>query len=166
MNTSKVGGIFNSFLMAAALLAGCSRQPQQGAGGSNTPANTASVAIQPQVSVGPVHSGMTIHDVTAVLGRPDHTSNLELVYTNLGIHVVPGDGNLVHIVGVSSPFAGRTKEGIGVGDSREAVIQAYGQPTDAVPLKPGYEVIKYKQLELNFQLHDGKVNLIATVFPG
>jgi hypothetical protein len=81
-------------------------------------------------------------------------------------HVLPGNGDSVHIVGVSAPFTGRTKEGLGIGDSRATVIQVYGQPTDVMSLKPGYDVIKYKSLGLNFEFYEDKVNMIATVFPG
>ena len=161
MNIRSVGITFSTVLMAAALLAGCYKQPAQRAGDPATPA-----AIQPGISVGPLHSGMTIRQATAMLGQPDWTNDVELVYTNLGIHVLPGNGDSVHIVGVCAPFAGRTKEGLGIGDRRATVIQVYGQPTGAMPLKPGYDVIKYKSLGLNFEFYDNKVNMIATVFSG
>jgi len=114
------------------------------------------VAIKPGVYVGLVHSGMTLDQVKAALGQPDATNDSALDYVKLGLQIIPGKGDLVHIVGVGHPFLGGTKEGICVGSSCAAVIQAY---------EPGYETLKYKPLGVNFQLHDGKVDWLATVFP-
>jgi len=56
------------------------------------------------------------------------------------------------------------KEGIGIGSSRADVIKAYGEPTNAKPIQPNFEVLRYELLGLRFQLQDGKVDLIGVVF--
>ena len=151
---------FTAFLMAAALLAGgCSTRPAHVAGASSE-----SIVIEPGVAVGPVHSGMTIQQVIAELGQPERTKYSALEYTNLGIYISPGKSEVVHIVGIFPPFAGRTKEGIGLGSSRADIIQAYGEPTAAKPIKPGFEVLRYDPPGLNFELRDGKVDSIGMIF--
>jgi hypothetical protein len=62
------------------------------------------------------------------------------------------------------PFAGRTKEGIGIGSSRADVIRGYGEPTVAKPGTSGYEFLRYSKLGLVFQLHDGKVDMFSVFF--
>jgi len=160
MNTRRVSAILNTFLTAIVFLAGCSKQPAQG-----VRVTEVIVAIKPGVYVGQVHSGMTLQQVIAALGQPDDTNNSVLDYVKLGLQIIPGKGDIVHIVGIGYPFLGGTKEGIFIGSSRNSVIQAYGEPTSVVQLKPGYEVLKYKTPAVNFQLHDGKVDWLATLFP-
>jgi len=77
---------------------------------------------------------------------------------------MPGSGGVVHSVGVRPPFAGRTKEGIGMGASRADIIKAYGEPTAAKPIPPNSEVLRYESLGVRFQLEDGKVDLIVVTF--
>jgi hypothetical protein len=156
-----------AFFVAAALIAGgCTKRPAHGIWSSSK-----SIVIEPGVAIGSVHSGMTIRQVIAELGEPDRTEDLTfpevnqaLEYTNLGLYVIPDKGGVVHVVSVGPPFAGHTKEGIGMGSSRADVIQAYGKPTAAKPLKPDFEVLRYEPLGLRFQLQDGKVDLIAVIF--
>jgi hypothetical protein len=145
-------------LVAAAFAGSCSKRSE-------------SVAIEPSVAVGSVHSGMTIQQVIAELGQPDRTVNSAspeinraLEYTNYGLYVIPDKGEVVHIVSVGPPFAGRTKEGIGIGSARADVIETYGEPTSAKPVQPNFEVLRYEPLGLRFQLQDGKVDLIGVVF--
>lgn len=147
-------------MLAAALLAGgCSKRSAHGAWSTSE-----SIVIEPGVAIGSVHSGMTIQQVIAELGQPDLTKDSDLEYTNFGLYVIPGKGDVVQIVSVGPPFAGRTKEGIGMGSSRADVIQAYGEPTAAKPIKPDFEVLRYEPIGLRFQLQGGKVDLIAVIF--
>jgi hypothetical protein len=123
-----------------------------------------SVAIEPGIAVGSVHSGMTMRQVIAKLGQPDQTNDSALVYSHLGIQVAPDKGEIVHRVTVEHPFTGRTKEGVGIGSSRADVIQAYGAPTVAKPGTADYEFLRYTKLGLVFQLHDGKVDMMSVFF--
>jgi|SRR5208282_1527755 len=156
-----------TLLVAVALLAsGCSKRSAHAVWSSSE-----SIVVEPGVAIGSVHSGMTIQQVVAELGQPDRTVdsaspeiNRALEYTNYGLYVIPGEGEVVHIVSVGPPFAGRTKEGIGIGSSRADVIKAYGEPTAAKPIQPNFEVLRYELLGLRFQLQDGKVDLIGVVF--
>jgi hypothetical protein len=101
--------------VAAIMVGGCSKR--------NEP-----VVIEPGVAIGSVHSGMTIQQVIAGLGQPNQTIDSVLIYSHLGLQVAPGKGDVVHRVTIAQPFAGRTKEGIGIGSSRAEVIRAYGEP--------------------------------------
>lgn len=119
---------------------------------------------------------MTIQQVVAELGEPDRKKESALEYLNLGFSVIPGKEGVVHIAlcvdptGKEGPFtkafAGRTKEGIGMGSSRADVIRAYGEPTAAETIagKPAFEVVRYRPLGLVFELRDGKVDSIAVIF--
>jgi hypothetical protein len=138
-------------VVAAVLVGGCSKRNE-------------SVSIGPGAAVGSVHSGMTIQQVIAELGQPDQTNDSALAYSHLGLMVAPGDGDVVHRVTIVNPFAGRTKEGIGIGSSRADVIQAYGEPTIAKPGTPNYEFLRYSKLGLVFQLNDGKVDIMSVFF--
>ena len=152
--------------LLVSLFSGCSKRPTTAAWSSS-----ASIVIEPGVAIGTMHSGMTISQVIAELGQPDTTVvlgspeiNGALNYTNIGLTVIPSAEGVVHSVGVSSPFAGRTKEGIGMGASRADIIKVYGEPTAAKPVPPDIEVLRYEQLGVRFQLRDGKVDLIVVTF--
>jgi hypothetical protein len=156
-----------ALLVAAAFLAGgCSKQAAHVSWSSSE-----SIVVEPGVAIGSVHSGMTMQQVIAELGQPDQTVvstapeiNGALDYTNIGLSVMPGRGGVVHDVGVRPPFAGRTKEGIGMGASRADVIKAYGEPTAAKQMQPDSEVLRYEPLGVRFQLQDDKVDLIVVTF--
>ena len=119
---------------------------------------------------------MTIQQVVAELGEPDRKKESALQYLNLGLSVIPGQEGFVHIALCVDPagnegpftkaFAGRTKEGIGMGSSRADVIRAYGEPTatETIDAKPGFEVVRYRPLGLVFELREGKVDSIAVMF--
>jgi len=152
-----------TLLVAAAFFAGgCSKQSAHGSWSSSE-----SIVVEPGVAIGSVRSGMTTQQVIAELGQPDQTVvsaspeiNGALDYTNIGLSVIPG-GGVVRSVGVRPPFAGHTKEGIGMGASRSDVIKAYGEPTAAKLIQPDLEVLRYDSLGVRFQLQDGKVDLIV-----
>jgi len=141
-----------AFLVAAAVLVGgCSKR-------------NASIAIEPGVAIGSVHSGMTIPQVIEQLGQPDQTNDSELIYSQLGLQVAPGSGGQVYRVTIAHPFAGHSKEGIGIGSTRADVIRAYGEPTVAKPGTSGYESLRYSKFGLVFQLHDGKADMMSVFF--
>jgi len=109
----------------------------------------------------------------AELGEPDRKQDSALEYLNLGFSVIPGKEGAVHIVlcvdkdgPFTKAFAGRTKEGIGIGSSRADVVSAYGEPTatETIHGKPGFEVLRYKPLGLMLEIGAGKVYSIAVIF--
>ena len=160
--------------LLASLFAGCSKRPAL--------TSSTSIVIEPGVSIGPVHSGMTMQQVIEALGEPDKTGKQNdavtvLEYWKLGL-VVVRDSNerfastvLCFIAeGNGSPsmkgFAGHTKEGIGIGSSRADVISAYGEPTVTETPRgiPNLETLKYRPSGLDFKIKDGKVYFIAVLF--
>lgn len=115
---------------------------------------------------------MTMRQVVAELGEPEQNRDGVLEYQSLGFAVLPAKGGLVGSVlcvdsenrGPSAkPFAGRTKEGIGIGSSRADVVSAYGEPTTTETLRgsPASETMRYKPLGLDFKVRDGKAHSIA-----
>jgi hypothetical protein len=157
------------FLAVLLVMAGCSKRPPVSSWTSSD-----SIVIEPGVSIGPLRSGMTMQQAAAELGESDQREEV-LRYPNLGLTVLPAKGGLVGTVicvgsGGSGPdmksFAGRTKEGVGIGSSRADVIKAYGEPTAIEPVrgKPANEILRYKPLGLDFKIEDGKVYLIAVFF--
>ncbi|MEI8291610.1 MAG: hypothetical protein WCH99_19250, partial [Verrucomicrobiota bacterium] len=97
-----------------------------------------------------------------------------LEYLDLGFTITPDkEGNVHSVLCVSgtvapfpSAFAGRTKEGIGIGSNLADVLRAYGDPTatDNIEANSGIEVLKYKPLGIMFGLEAGKVITIAMEF--
>ncbi len=172
MNTRSLEFHVTSLVAAVALIAGgCSKPSAQG-----TWRSSASLVIEPGVSIGPVRSGMTIEQVVAELGEPDRKKDSALEYLNLGFSVIPDEAGIVHIVLCVDPrgnkgpftnaFAGRTKEGIRMGSSRADVVGAYGEPTatETIAGTPAFETVRYRPLGLVFELREGKVDMIGVTF--
>jgi hypothetical protein len=68
-------------------------------------------------------------------------------------------------VSVGQPFAGHTKEGIGLGSSRADLITAYGEPTATnTPPDGSSELLRFDQRGIQFVLHDGKINQLIVFF--
>jgi len=151
-------------VLSAAILCGCSKHPAHEALTSS-----ASIAIEPGVSIGPVHSRMKKQDVVAVLGEPKHEHGGVLEYRDLGISLLPGKEGFLECVVCSGgndkfkPFTGHTKENIGIGSSRADVISAYGEPTTTREGRgvPEESTLVYKRRGINFHIQDDKVSMIA-----
>ena len=159
------------------LLAGCSKRPMHSAWTSSD-----SMVVEPGVSVGPVHSGMTIQQVVAELGEPDQKQDAALIYRKLGVALVPGHGDIVQTVLCSAggdaewklpdgntiftkSFSGHTKEGIGIGARSAEVVKAYGKPTTVESdQKLRLTIMRYDPLGVIFTLRDDKVVLIEVSF--
>jgi hypothetical protein len=129
--------------------------------------SSASITIEPGVSIGPVHSGMKMQEVITELGEPNQKHDGILDYLDLGFAVIPGKGGIVQTVVCSGgnaqfpkAFAGHTKEGIGIGASRDEVISAYGKPS-ATKDEHQIEILRYDSFGVNFHIKDDKVCLIA-----
>ena len=145
------------------LLAGCSNHSDQVASATNPP-----LVIEPNLSVGNIHSGMTVQQVIAQLGEPQRRTANSLEYTRLGLAVMPDALGIVQVVmcgdvtGINGPFAkaftGRTKEGIGMYSTRQEVLKAYGEPTEAKKMVGGLESLQYQAQGITFTLEGGKVH--------
>ena len=160
MNAPK---IISSLVIAALILAaGCSKRPTHSAW-----ASSASTVIEPWVSIGPLHSGMTIQQVITELGQPEQTNDKELLYPHLGLQVAHAiGGDVMYRVTIQHPFAGHTKDGIGIGSSRADVIQSFGEPKWDKHSPTGFELLTYEKpgLGLDFKLQEGKVDTMSEFF--
>jgi hypothetical protein len=120
---------------------------------------------------------MTAHQVVAAFGEPDNgdPDKIKLValkYLKLGISVSlrSSDGIVSDVwcytnsdSGMTKPFTGHTKEGIGIGANRAAIVSAYGNPNKDNSLE-GDEVMKYDSLGLHFGLKNDKLISIGVFF--
>ena len=155
-------------VLLASLLSGCSKQQAHGVVSSSD-----SMLIEPGVSIGPVHSGMTTKQVIAKLGVPVKVRDGILMYRNLSVFLAQ-DGLVGHVFyfepSTNRPFTevitAHTKEGIGIGSSRDEVISAYGEPTATKyeNVHKENEVLVYEPLHLQFHIRNGRVYLIAVYF--
>lgn len=152
------------FPLAACLLVVSCRDK----GKSNVVTENPPLLIEPGVSVGKVRTGMTLSQVRTELGEPQRATPNALEYTALGFAVMPGPDGEVQVVmcgdvvGNSGPlvrkFTGRTKEGIGLGSTRESVVKAYGEPSKDEKFLGARESMRYDSLGITFSLEDGKVH--------
>ena len=142
--------------------AGCSDGNEHAGAGTNPP-----LQIEPNVAVGPIRAGMRLQDVIARLGQPERRTANALEYTHLGFAVMPNADGVVQVVmcgdvtGINGPlvkaFTGRTKEGIGLGSTREDLLRAYGPPSSSEKLRGGTESVRYDSLGITFTLEGDKV---------
>ena len=117
---------------------------------------------------------MTVEEVIAQLGKPDRQAGGGLEYLRHGFAVSPGRDGKVRAVlcgdssGINGPlvkaFAGRTKEGIGMGSSRGEVVSVYGEPPEKEKPSEGREVLKYGSLGLTFSLQNDRAHHIIVDF--
>ena len=153
-------------VLSATLISGCSKKPAHG-----KPISSESIIIEPGTSIGSVRSGMTMQQVQGLLGEPNRTMKGILEYQNLGLIVLPAEGGLVgNVMCVDNnghepikPFAGHTKEGIGIGSSRVQVISAYGEPPTIERGRNYESLIYYQTRGMNFVIKNDKVSEM-TVF--
>ncbi len=131
--------------------------------------------IVPWESVGKVRKGMTTNEIEAVLGKPDKMQGKMMVYDKkFGMTAGQSKfGVLVVMCGDSSgkgpgvkKFKGRTKEGIGMGSTREEIVTSIGEPTSAKLFNAelNQEQLEYKALGFEFILEKGKVFHITVDF--
>ena len=130
------------------------------------------LTIEPGIGLGPIKFGMPMDDVIPLLGEPDQMTGKVLHYQDLGIAVIPSRGTHVGalMMGDSSGgflvdrFKGKTKNGIGMKATKEAIVSAFGSPEkDLSPAakmlqreeaKQGYESLSYDSGSLKFVLKD------------
>jgi hypothetical protein len=148
-----------SLVLSVLLFAGCSKKPTLKKPTLGDWSLTSTIIISPRVPTEPLHSGMTIQEVVAKLGQPTRTNAAGLEFSNFGLFICPNIGEFT----LFPPFAGHTKEGIGMGSTRADVIKAYGEPTTAKSTGSGFELLRYGSLDMKFQIHDGKVDWIDVI---
>jgi hypothetical protein len=152
------------FLSLIFLSAGCSEKADSRA----TAAANPPMLIEPRAAVGQIRGDMTLEKVLATLGEPQRRTANALEYTRLGLAVMPGPDKLVQVVmcgdvtGSAGPLAkafnGKTKEGIGMFSTKEDIIKAYGEPSEARRMIGGSESLTYATLGITFTLENDKVH--------
>ena len=130
--------------------------------------------IEPLVGIGPVRFGMSKDQVIEHFGQPDkvmaegtklnYVSSKGLGFTvdsELGLQMIQcwSDNWPTELPFAVTTFTGRTKEGIGMGSTREQIVSAYGQPdrtgTDAQ--KGIIQNLEYDKLRIKLSLWQDKL---------
>lgn len=165
-------------LAVAALLmaAGCSKEKRPAESKAAAPEAKAQppVLIKPGAGVDAVQKGMNKEQVEAALGKPEKINSKWWFYLNQGMVVAFGDNGVLFNIKCFGPFAGVTKEGIGIGSTRAELIAAFGNPSDEKQLQgkesgaviPGsanaergaiYDSLWFAAPRMSFNLQNGKV---------
>lgn len=126
--------------------------------------------IEPLGGIGPVQFGMPKEEVIKHFGQPDRVSadGTKLNYVSsrglsftvdseLGLREIGcwSEGMLPSRV---ITFAGKTKEGIGIGASEEEIVAAYGQPDRTSTSSNGViQNLHYDKISAKFSLKEGKL---------
>ena len=158
-------------MAALAVLAGLGIGVWHGSSNSRRPP----VLIEPNAGVDKVKKGMNKDQVEAAIGRPDKIDTRWWVYQQRGMIVAFDDNGVMFNIKCTKPFAGVTKEGIGIGSTRFELLAAYGNPSQekhyegvvnqaVVPGGAGYggggtfDDLWFASLGINFDLHEDKVS--------
>ena len=133
--------------------------------------------VEPLVGIGDVKFGDSKDVIIAAFGEPDkiQAQGKELNYVasrGLGFTVDPDTGlqriklwsedGPTPVPFAVSTFAGKTKDGIGMGATREQIVAAYGEPertstADSPSLKDVIENLHYDKLKMKCTLAHGKL---------
>jgi hypothetical protein len=120
--------------VVAALLAatGCSKQQPRTESKPAAPEVKAKppAPIEPNAGVDTVQKGMNKQQVEATLGKPEKINSKWWFYLDRGMVVAFGDNGVLFNIKCFGPFAGVTKEGVGIGSTRAELLAAYGTPSE------------------------------------
>ena len=115
--------------------------------------------IEPTVGIGKVKFGMPSKEVRNILGKPDSEGTDSLAYDKLGIsiYIFKGLVKEVTCMGLSGdpdvkPCTARTSKDIGIGSTREQIIEAYGEPTS-----DERNILKYESIGATFMVSEDGV---------
>lgn len=122
------------------------------------------MTIEPSVGIGKVKFGMLSKEVRSILGKPDFEMRdaqmtESLAYNELGLSIYIFKGLVKGITcrGLSGdpevkPCTARTSKGIGIGSTREQIIEAYGEPTS-----DERNILKYESIGATFMVSEDGV---------
>jgi hypothetical protein len=113
--------------------------------------------IEPDVGVGKVHKGMNEQQVEAELGRPNSKAGGIWKYQSKGLWVLFGNDGVMFNIHCIKPFAGVTKEGIGIGSTRDTVIKAFGTPNQIQQINSDSENLWFASLKISCTLEHDKI---------
>jgi hypothetical protein len=143
---------------------GCGKKPAE-----DEPLNE--LVIEPLVGIGPVRFGMSKDEIIEHFGQPDKIFEGQVTK----LHYVPSRGLNFAVdaerglqeIGCWSEgmlpshvttFAGKTKEGIGIGAFEEEIVAAYGQPDRTSTDSRGIiQSLHYGKLSAKFSLKEDKL---------
>jgi hypothetical protein len=118
------------------------------------------VLIEPNMGVDKAQKGMNKQQVRAALGKPGKVNGMSWFYRQRGMFVSFGDDGVIFNIKCVKPFAGTTKEGIGIGSTRAELVAAYGDPSQIQKFEHGDENLWFAPLGTSFYLENNKVTSI------
>lgn len=118
--------------------------------------------VAPNASVGKVRKGMTRQEVEDTIGQPGRKNSTTSFYK--GIWVSFDTNGVLFNIKCIKGFEGHTKEGIGIGSTRDEVVGAYGKPDEAKPNDEGDEDLWYSAISTSFWVQRGKVTSFIVHF--
>jgi outer membrane lipoprotein-sorting protein len=134
--------------------------------------NLVAPEVIPGVGLGPVKFGMSKEEALKILGKPDEEEDVEkggyigYRWRGYGVYIGVKSG-VVSGFGCSSQeemgpvkgrdFAGKTKEGIGIGSKFNDLEKAFGKPDSKKENGPQTTYVRYNRLGLSFTLFSDKV---------
>ena len=135
--------------------------------------DTSTMTVIPGQSAGEIKFGMTVDELLATLGDPDvmdHQGGYKFIAHGMEIHVGRGEVLTIFLHGANLAafrfrriptfylswnvilyelFLGRIDLGIGIGSTRQTVINAYGPP-DRISSPSFHQSIRYLEPQINF----------------
>jgi hypothetical protein len=118
------------------------------------------VLIEPNMGVDGAQKGMNKNQVRAALGKPGKINGITWFYRRRGMFISFGDDGVIFNIKCVKPFAGTTKEGIGIGSTRAELVAAYGNPSEIQQFEHGDENLWFAPLGTSFYLENHKVTSI------
>lgn len=118
------------------------------------------ILVEPNARVDKVRRGMNEQEVEVALGQPEKKDRDTSFYLSQGIYASfnkEGKEGVVYNVKCVKPFAGVTKEGIGIGSTRAELIKAYGTPDQDQHFDHGDENLWFAPLATSFYLENDKI---------
>jgi len=107
---------------------------------------------------------MSQQQVEAALGQPSSKNGMAWIYKSQGMFVSFGNNGVMFNIKCVSPFAGVTKEGIGIGSTRAELMAAYGNPDQDQHFEHGDENLWFASLGTSFYVEKDKVTSLIVHF--
>jgi hypothetical protein len=154
--------------LCSMILLGCAKEtPQE--------PQEAVLTLEPLVGIGPLRFGASREDIIRFFGPPNQASETNLGYIaskglafamdpQQGLRTIKCWSDRVPASFAVTTFSGTTKEGIGMGATRERIVAAYGPP-DKTDAKGDFENLSYDTLKAKFTLRQGALASIVLEAP-
>ena len=141
------------------IVTSCSKQntPAESKPNASQAKSEPPMLVEPNAGVGKVRKGMDKQQVEAELGQPKSKNGMAWYYSRQGILVSFGKNDVMFNIKCVKPFAGATKEGIGIGSTRADLIKAYGNPSETKQFANAEENLWFAPIATSFYLEKGKI---------